>query len=112
MNENITKNIFYRTPTTRPFEGADAVSTDLEIDMSTLSQGDIQEIAIKSIVTSWQAAVRRAANAKENAKPIPTKDRIVVQKPEKRGHKPTLEEQVMSLTPEEKRELMEKLMAE
>lgn len=61
---------------TKRFEGDDAVKTALTLDFSNVSEKDLVEYAIDSLVIKWQNAIRRKKDAA-----VPTKATYLVPKP-------------------------------
>lgn len=85
------------TVSTAQFAGADAVSTELELDFSNLTVGDVIEYCIRSVVIRKQSAWRNAANRKENAEKIPETCSELVAKPGSRGNGMVSTEKAMEL---------------
>ena len=102
-------NLYIRRINTKPYEGAEAVETELTLDCSALSQRDFIEYALRSLVISWQSTARRNALKKENAVPIPAKATVVVEKPGVRKQM-DMDSLIAKLSPAQKQALIEKLM--
>ena len=71
-------NRIVKTVSTRAFVGDDAVSTELTIDLSNLTEADRDEYAVQTLIIRRQSAWRKM-------KAIPTVDTYIAPKPGTRG---------------------------
>ena len=69
---------YTKTVSTRAFVGDDAVSTELTIDLSNLTEADRDEYAVQTLIIRRQSAWRKM-------KEIPTVDTYTAPKPGTRG---------------------------
>ena len=89
---------------TKVDKDADAVRTDLTIDLTGLTQDDVAEYACMHLVVKRQDTYRRAGK-------IPAKDTFVVPKPGVRTAE-SVEDRIARMTPEEKAALIASLQAQ
>ena len=101
---NVTTTIV----TTRPAAGAEGIDTNLTINWSGMSEDDLRQLAQQALVVKLQAQWRKNG--------IPAGDleiRATDYRPGTRATKtkPSIESMLAALSPEEKRTLVEKLLA-
>uniref|UniRef100_A0A6M3JB08 Tail assembly chaperone n=1 Tax=viral metagenome TaxID=1070528 RepID=A0A6M3JB08_9ZZZZ len=53
-------NSITKVVSTKQFAGDDAVSTELTIDLSNLTEADVLEYAVQTLVIRWQGSARKA----------------------------------------------------